>query len=439
MARRVLVTGLGTVTAAGVGFERLWDAVLAGESKLARIEAFDPAGFDVRIAGEVRDFKANKVVPKSYRKATKVMARDIELAVGAADAAVRDAGVTSPGTDPDAEPTYPGPRMGAHIGAGLIAAELDELTGALVESRNGDGRFDLHHWGREGMMNLTPLWLLKYLPNMLACHVTIIHDAQGPSNTITCAEASGGLSLAESVRVIQRNKADLCFCGGAESKLNPMAFYRQVMTGRLTDQHNDAPAEAVRPFDRSASGTAIGEGGGIVVIEAADTAEPRGARAYAEVLGYGAGMSVYPEGRGLEPEPDGRGIAGAIRHALTDASCAADEIDAVVAFGSGIPAFDRAEAAALRQAFGERAADVPIWSAKPYIGNLGAGAGGVDVAIAAKMLQEQKLPAALNVDEPLEGLDGAKARPAREADLQRVLVLASSLGGQNVAIILGRA
>src|SRR5690606_15661492 len=120
----------------------------------------------------------------------------------------------------------------------LIAADLDELTMALNESRKEDGSFDIHHWGAEGMRNLTPLWLLKYLPNMLACHVTIIHDVRGPSNTITCAEASGGLSFGESLRVIQRGAADACFCGGAESKVNPMTFYRQVLTGRLT-RRND--------------------------------------------------------------------------------------------------------------------------------------------------------------------------------------------------------
>ena len=438
MTDRVVITGLGVVSAAGVGMQPLWEAALAGTSKLAGIEAFDPAGFDCRIAGEVRDFKANKIVPKHYRKATKVMARDIELAVGAADAAVRDAGITTPGTDPEAARTFAGERSGAHIGAGLIAAELDELTGALVGSRDADGRFDIHHWGREGMLNLTPLWLLKYLPNMLACHVTIIHDCQGPSNTITCGEASGGLSIAESLRVIQRGKADLCFCGGAESKINPMAFYRQQLTGRLCACGNDEPAGAVRPFDADACGTAIGEGGGILTIESAKAAADRGARPYADLLAAAASMSVHPEAGGLAPEADGHGIALAIRNALAKAAVDADRIDAVVAFGSAIPAYDRAEAAALRSVFGDRLAELPVWSSKPYIGNCGAGAGGIDVAFAAMMLREQRLPATINCDAPVEGLNAA-SRAAREAALNHVLVYSSSLGGQNVALVLGRA
>ncbi len=439
MARQVVVTGLGAVTAAGIGFDPLWRAICAGESALRRIEAFDPAGFESQIAGEVRDFKVNKIVPKSYRKATKVMARDIELAVGAADAAVRDAAITTPGTDPDAERTYAGERCGAHIGAGLIAAELNELTGALVESRGDGGAFDLHHWGREGMMNLTPLWLLKYLPNMLACHVTIIHDTQGPSNTITCGEASGGLSIAESVRVIERGKADLCFCGGAESKINLMAFYRQQLTGRLTAQGNDDPATAVRPFDTEASGTALGEGGGIVTIEALDTASARRARAYARLVGFGSSMSQNAASDGLEPEPDGRDIASAIRQALRLADLDPGAIDAVVAGGTGIAAYDKAEAAALRSVFGDRAAELAIWSAKPYIGNCGAGAGGVELAVAAKMLHEQTLPAVINCDLPIDRLHGAATAPSRDAALRHVLVYSTSLGGQNVALVVGKA
>ncbi|MHB1157602.1 MAG: beta-ketoacyl-[acyl-carrier-protein] synthase family protein [Phycisphaerales bacterium] len=429
MARRVLVTGLGVVSAAGVGIEPLWAAVTSGQSKLAPITAFDPAGFDVRIAGEVADFKANKIVPKSYRKATKVMARDIELAVGAADGAVRNAGLITPGIESDQPRTYEGPRSGAHIGAGLIAAELDELTSALASSRDANGKFDIHHWGGAGMMNLTPLWLLKYLPNMLACHVTIIHDCQGPSNTITCGEASGGLSIAESVRVLQRNKADLCFCGGAESKINPMAFYRQIMTGRLSGKGE------VKPFDQSASGTLIGEGGGIVTIEAEDTLAARGGKAYAAILGYGASMSLAARS-GIDADPDGEGLAGAMMQALADASVKAGDISAIVAYGSGNPAHDRSEAAALNRVFGDK---VPMtFSSKPYIGNCGAGAGGIDVAIGCKMIAEQVMPAVIGCEEPIDGMNSAKSAASHAADLKNVLVVSTSLGGQNVAIVLGK-
>jgi 3-oxoacyl-[acyl-carrier-protein] synthase II len=439
MRRNVVITGLGPITAAGIGIEPLWKAACAGKSAVGRIEAFDPSGFGCEIAGQVPDFKVNKIVPKHYRKATKVMARDIELAVAAADAAVRDADLLTPGIDPENEPTYSGDRTGCHIGAGLIAADLDELTGALVEATDDSGTLDMHKWGEHGMNQLTPLWLLKYLPNMLACHVTIIHDAHGPSNTITCAEAASGLSLGESLRVIQRGAADLCFSGGADSKLNPMAYYRQVMTGRLNENANDVPATAVRPFDQKAGGTVVGEGGGIIMLEAEPTARQRNAGVYARVLGFGAGQTIYPEGKGLVPDPQGRGIAAAIRAALREADLSPEAIDLVIPFGGGVAAVDRAEVAAMREVFGDRLKDLPIWSSKPYVGTCGAGAGGIDVAMAAKMLAEQHIPARVNCDAPIDRLTGAATADATNARLNHVLVFTTSLGGQNVALVLGRA
>ena len=168
------------------------------------------------------------------------MARDIELAVVAADDAFKDAGLQSKAyTEP---PTFKSERFGCNIGAGLINCELNELTSAMHVARDGN-RLDLHKWGREGMASLTPLWLLKYLPNMLACHVTIIHELKGPSNTITCAEASAHLAIGEAFRTIQRGKADLAICGGAESRVNPMGLIRHAMLRRLCETGNDAPPD----------------------------------------------------------------------------------------------------------------------------------------------------------------------------------------------------
>jgi len=444
MSRRVVITGLGPVSGLGLGMEPTWDAAVAGRSALGPIQAFDASGFDSRIAGEVTGFKVRDYVPKSYRKATKVMARDIELAVAAADLAARDAKLATHGTSPDGEPDYPPDRCGAHIGAGLIAVDLDELTAALAEAKaagNGEG-FSLHKWGREGMNQLTPLWLLKYLPNMLACHVTIIHGAHGPSNTITCGEASSGLSIGESLRVIQRGGADLCFCGGTESKLNLMAFLRQQFTERLTTARQDTPGEAVRPFDEAASGTAVGEGGGIVTLESYDSFQQRRehateARAYAELAGFGASQSVNRAAQNLKPEADGRGIAVAIRAALREAGVSADEVELVMPFGSGVPAWDQAEAAAMRAVFGDRLGDLPVVSTKPLAGNTGAGAGSLDVSVAAKAIATQTVPAVVNRDAPLDGLGGAtnasEARPINHA-----LVFSAGFGGQNTALLLRR-
>ena len=441
MTRSVVISGVGPVSGLGLGIEPTWEGVCAGRSAIGRIEAFDPSGFDCRLGSEVEPYKIAKFVPKSHRKATKVMARDIELAVIAADFAARDAGLLTKGTDPDGgknggfTPTYNPERVGCHIGAGLIAAELDELTSALHEARKDDGSFDIHKWGSDGMNHLTPLWLLKYLPNMLACHVTIIHDTQGPSNTITCGEASAMLSVGESLRVIQRGNADLCFCGGADCKLNPMVYLRQHLTGRLNPSSNDNPAGAVRPFDANAAGTVAGDGGGIVTLEAKETYDTRGgSSAYAQVVGFGASQSVNREKRNLSPDPEGKGVMTSINAALREAGISADQIDMIVGFGLGVPEWDRAEAAGYKQVFGDRLNDVPVVSLRSLVGSCGAGGGGIDIAIAAQAIKAQKIPAIINRDQPIEGL-GFNAQ-AREAALNHVLVFNTGLGGQNTAMVL---
>ena len=450
MSRDVYITGVGPVSALGLGKDANWEALCAGRCGLAPVSAFDASGMGSPIAGEVPAYKLRDFVPKSHRKATKVMARDIELAVIAAHFAAQDAGLVTPATPGSAGETsgggrsYEAQRCGCHIGAGLIAADTDELTAALATSATDGKDFDLHHWGKEGMQQLTPLWLLKYLPNMLACHVTIIHDAQGPSNTITCGEASGGLSIGESLRVIQRGQADVCLCGGAVSQINPMAYHRQVLTGRLVNDDNaNDPASAVKPFDQNACGGAVGEGGGIVVLEAADTFEKRAkasgntgktsAGAYARLTGFAASQTVNRADGNRTPDAQGSAIAAAIRNALREAELQPSDIDFILPFGLGHAVWDAAEAAALQAVFGEALGSTPVYTPKASVGNLHAGAGGYELAIAAIALREQQLPPILNRAAPREGF-GATAPKA----FNHALVYATSIGGQNTAAILTR-
>jgi 3-oxoacyl-[acyl-carrier-protein] synthase II len=437
-SRRTLITGLGPITALGLGIEPLWKSLCEGRSAIRRITRLDPSGFPCQVAGEIPDelFDVKSVVPKSYRKATKVMARDIELAVGAAAAAVADARLITKAAGEDAKPTIAPPRFGCHIGAGLIAAEADELTSALVTSRDTAGEFDLKHWGATGMQNLTPLWLLKYLPNMLACHVTIIHDCEGPSNTITCAEASAMLSLGESQRAIQRGAADACLTGGAECKLNTMGHLRQAFARRLatTDGSSD-PGATVKPFDRDASGSVLGEGGGLIVLEADDSATARSARAYCELAGFAATQSFSADATGLEIDEQGESISDAIEMALAAAKVKPDQIDCIAPFGSGIAAVDRIEAAAIRKVFGDRAARLPLVTTIPNVGNTTAGSGAIAVAAAAMALKTQTLPARINTRHPIEGLLAAAA-PSQPAKLRSALVISTGMGGQNAAIVL---
>jgi len=439
-ARRVVISGLGPITPAGVGIDALWQAACDGTSGITRIAEFDASGFRSRHAGRIAPdlFNVRDAVPKSYRKATKVMARDIELAVGAAAAAIADAGLVTRATDGDDPPTIAPERMGCHIGAGLIAADIDELTGALARSVDADGGFDYGEWGRQGMGNLTPLWLLKYLPNMLACHVTIIHDCQGPSNTITCAESSATLSIGESMRVIQRGAADACLTGGCDSKLNPMALLRQQFADRLVETGDDdaAAQSAVRPYAADAAGTLVGEGGGILVLEALESMQARGGRAYAEVAGFGAAQSACPDTVGMRFDEDDPGIESAIRQAIRSAGLEPGDIGAVVPSGTGIPALDAADRRAMTAVFGDRLSSIPFMLPVPQFGVCGAGVGAVSMAIAAQAIAEQRLPARLNAAS-IDGLDAAAAA-AREADLKAVLVFTTSLGGQTAAVVLTR-
>lgn len=432
--RRVVVTGIGIISPIGIGSRAFWDNLLAGKVGVRRIQQFDPSAFPSQIGGEVPPYKIGDFVPKSYRKATKVMARDIELAVVAADDAFRDSGLKSKAyTD---APTFDSKRFGCNIGAGLLGTDLNELTAALTAARDAENpnHLDLKRWGTEGMSQLTPLWLLKYLPNMLACHVTIIHELKGPSNTITCADASSHLAIGEAFRTIQRGNADMAICGGAETKVQPMALLRQCLVKRVTERHNDTPEQAVRPFDEDATGTAVGEGGGLLILEEMEAAKARGARIYAELVGFGASQDSY---RVTEPDPSGRSYGQAIVKALRDAGVSADDIGLVVPHGLGIPAHDRAELAGLRSALGQALEKVPMSPIKGQIGLLAAGCG-VDVATAVLSLHHGKVPAAINTRKPAGGVKLNVAAEPRELHNNVAVSSVYSLGGQNAALVFKR-
>jgi 3-oxoacyl-[acyl-carrier-protein] synthase II len=426
--RRVVITGIGIVSPIGIGAQTFWDNLLAKKVGIRRIQSFDPSGFSSQIAGEVPPFKISEYVPKSYRKATKVMARDIELAVVAADGAFRDAGLQSRAyTD---APTIPATRFGCNIGAGLINVDLAELTAAVHVARDGN-KLDLQRWGREGMAQLTPLWLLKYLPNMLACHVTIIHELKGPSNTITCADASSHLAIGEAFRTIQRGDAELAICGGAETKALPMSVVRQILLKRVTETHNDSPAEALRPFDADADGTVVAEGGGLLILEELEHAKARGAKIYAELAGFGASQDSY---KVTEPDPTGRSYGNAIAKSLADAGAAAEDVDLLVPHGLGIPTHDRAELAGLRRVFGDGLSKVMLAPIKAQTGALAAGCG-VDAATAVLSLHAGKVPAAINSRKPLDGIALNLSPDVREAKIDLAVSSVYSLGGQNAALV----
>ena len=398
--RRVVITGLGPATPIGIGIEPLWDALIQKRCGVRRIEAFDPSSLPVKVGGELAPFSLGDYIPKGYRKSAKVMARDIKIAVMCAYHAVKDAGLNTrcivERGEASGPPNVDSRRFGANIGAGLIGADLSELAGALATAADDNREFSLAKWGTEGMNNLTPLWLLKFLPNMLACHVTIVHDAQAPSNTITCAEASSHLAIGEAYRTIARGDADACICGGAESKINPMATTRPMLWGRLNAESNTAPERASRPFGDRRNGMVAAEGGGLIIVEALDHALARGARIYVELTGFGAGTSVN---HWSAPDPKGGGIALALRKALADADTGVDRIDLVSTFGAGTVEHDAAEMAAWNDVFGARLDEIPAVTTRGAIGNNGAGTGAIELAVAVMALHRNTIVPSLNTDD----------------------------------------
>ncbi|MBS3734956.1 MAG: hypothetical protein KGY99_08510 [Phycisphaerae bacterium] len=431
--RRAVITGVGVVTPVGVGVQAFADALESGRSAVRDISLFDASGFPCRIGGELESFSARKFVPKSYRKSVKVMARDIEIAVAAADLAFRDAGLTTRGIDPD-NVDVDCKRLGCNIGAGLICTDLSEL-GAAVNTAVVDGTFDLRQWGEHGLDNLTPLWLLKYLPNMLACHVTIIHGCEGSSNNITCGDASAHLGVGESAGWIARGAVDAVVAGGAESKLNPMGVLRQSLLHRLRTDANDAPADACRPFDADAGGTVIGEGGGLLILEAAERAQQRGAAPYAELAGFGAACD--PQGIAAT-RPNVGSLDLAVSKAMADADVGPDDVDAIFCQGSGVPGEDRLEAQAWAAALGDAAERVPACALTGAIGTLFAGAGGAALAAAAVAMKRNMVPGTVNFSRPAEGVTLNLSRQGRSAELNCIVTAAYSIGGQSAACVLKR-
>ena len=428
--KRVAITGVGPISSVGIGIDEFWANLLEGKSGVKKITKFNPESFDNQIAGEIEGFSARKCVPKNYRKAVKVMARDIELAVGAADAAFRDSGIETKGTSE--EPTIESSRLGCNIGAGLICCELDEM-GLAATTAVTDGKFDLKAWGETGMQNLTPLWLLKYLPNMLSCHVTIIHGAEGPSNCITCGDAASHLGVGESSIYIKRGAADAVITGGAESKLNLLGHYRPTMMGRLCSNSNDNPETAVKSFDKNHAGTVIGEGGGLLILEDMERAKKRGANIYAEVVGFGAACD--PQGIVLE-NPTAGNLGQAALSAIKNAGITTNDIDAIFATGTGVPGEDTAEAAEWKKVFGERLPEIPACSITGATGTAFAGNGGLQIVAAAKSVKEQTLPPTINFESPAEGCDLNLSAKAREVEITYIITGTFTVGGQSGVCVL---
>jgi 3-oxoacyl-[acyl-carrier-protein] synthase II len=428
----IVITGLGAISPFGTGMQDLWQGLCSGKCAIDAITAFDPSGFTCKLAGEAPNFKISKHLPKSYRKAGKLMSRDIQLAIVAAEEAIKSAGLVTKASGMENINITPR-RTATNVGAGLISCDLAELSPAVGKSIT-DGKFDIRKWGKDGIEALTPIWLLKYLPNMPACHIGIIHDFQGPSNSITCGEASAQLALAEAVDVIRRGTADMALTGGCEAKVNPLLMLRQCILKRSTSSNNDDPQTACRPFDAEAKGSVFGEGAGMMIIETVDHAKKRNAKIYAKIAGTGSSNSLSNSYEHLET--DGKGLQFAIENALADAGIGPDEIDLIIPHGTGIAQDDLAEAAAIENTLGSVAKEIPTWPTKSMLSNTGAASGALDMITAVMAISEGKIGAGKNCDNKAAGCNLNITTQLQQKDIRYALCTSYTFGGQTSAVIL---
>jgi 3-oxoacyl-[acyl-carrier-protein] synthase II len=402
-----------------------WKALLEGQSGVDTIKSFDAGAFPTRFAAEVKGFDGRRYVDKP--KALKLMGKNIQFGLGAARMAVDDSGLALEKEDPS--------RLGVVMGAGIVNSNLFELATAVTHSLDASGQFDLNRFAAEGKDQLFPLSLLKHLPNMVAGHISILHNCQGTSNTITTACASGTQAIGEAFRTIARGDAEVILSGGSDSRIEPLGLTGYCLLGALSTR-NDAPTRASRPFDKERDGFVMGEGAGVVVLESLEHARARGARIQAEVLGYGCSADAF---RVTDLHPDGRGCARAMKTALADSGLEPAHIGAISAHGTSTPQNDRVETLAIKQVFGAAARSVPVSAIKSMIGHLGAASGAVQFAATVRMLQEGIIPATINyeVPDPECDLDTVAHEPRR---VQFATALSNSFGfgGQNAVLVLGR-
>lgn len=414
--RRVVITGLGVLTPIGKDAASFWDSLLQGRSGVRAIESFDTTGLPVRIAGEIVGFDAKNYLEKKERKNLRVMARPIQLAVAAAQLALDDGQVDKAKLDPT--------RFGVEFGAGLIASELPELAAAAQIAVNGASQqVNMPRWGEQGIPAITPLWMLKYLPNMHACHISVMHNAQGPNNTITESDVAPLLALGEAVRILRRNQADFFLVGGTDSKVNPLSMVRQNIFGHLS-KRQDAPERACRPFEKNRDGVVVGEGAGVLCIEELEHAQRRGAPIVAELVGFGA---AFDHGR------TGKGVARAIRAALSQAGIEPKDIDHVNAHGLGSPVSDVWEARGIAEVFG--AHGTPVWAVKSCTGSMGAGSPLAELSASLLALKHGTLPPTLNYDVPDPACPVAVQKSARPVAKPFALKVSYTDLGQCAAVV----
>lgn len=408
--RRVVVTGLGAITPIGIGTENYWRALLAGCSGVNVVTNFDCSEIATRIAAQVKDFNAEDYLD---RKDARRMDRFVQFAAAASLMAVADAGLEI--TDANRA------RVGTFIGSGIGGmTTLEEQHRILVE---------------RGMGKVSPFLIPMMIANMGTGAVARMLGAQGPSETAVTACATSSNSIGDAYEVIKRGDADAIIAGGSEAAVTPLAM-AGFSNMRAMSRRNDDPAHASRPFDIGRDGFLLGEGAGIVILEALDTASARGAKIYAEIVGYGMSNDAYDM---VHPAPEGAGAARAMTAALKSAALSPESIGYINAHGTSTPAGDVLEVQAIKTVFGGHAYNLAVSSTKSMTGHLLGAAGAVEAIAVMLALQNGVLPPTMNLENPDPecDLDFVPNKP-RERQVEIALSNSFGFGGHNATLIFRR-
>lgn len=411
----VVITGLGAMCPLGLSPQAAWASVAAGRSGVSVRQDLADAGWVAPFGGIVTDFDPKQWVKP--RKSLKVMAREIQLAFAAGEQAWSDAGLEDAGVDPE--------RVGVVTGAGLMYCDMSELEGPYLACLD-DGRFAYDRWGGAGLRALFPLWMLKYLPNMSACHIGIRRDARGPTNTIASEDASSLLALAEAAAIIRRGAADVMLTGGASSRMY-MTDSLWRTTGAMWAA-GEEPARMHRPFDARRNGCVCGEGAAVLVLESEAHARARGAKVWARVAGVASRAESALAGAGLT----GDSIAGAISGALELSDTRPGDLAAVSAQGFSKPDEDRVEAQAIASTLGDTLVTAP----KSFMGDLGAATGAVELAVGLVGLEQNFVAPTLNYREPDPECPVNVATELTKTAKRRLMSLSFNPAGQAVAAVI---
>jgi 3-oxoacyl-[acyl-carrier-protein] synthase II len=429
-SRRVVITGLGQICPLGNTKEALWEALIAGRSGVRRIESIPTDNLPMSFAAEAREFTGDvenfgpldKEQKKAIRKALKVMCREIQMGVASAQLAIHDANL-APGA-------YLSERAGCIYGADYMLTMPDEFSAGIGKCRNPEGQFIYQRWATDGMPQLSPLWLLKYLPNMPASHVAIFNDLRGPNNSVTLREAASNLALGEAFRTITRGHAEVMIAGATGTRVHPMKAIHAVQTEQLASNGIE-PSRACRPFDLNRQGMVLGEGAAAMVVEELEHAKARGATIYGEIVGH---ASSQVTDRNFVAHRD-QALANVIRMTLRDAGATIDDVGHVHAHGLGTQSCDAEEAGAIRGVFGARADTLPVTAAKSYFGNLGAASGMVELIASVLAMQHGQLFPILNYETPDPACPIVAAKPGMSPG-RSVLNLSVTPQGQASAVLV---